>query len=302
MRGFLTKIYYQTRIGTYLIQPILNLRNFVIPEKVRLQQRFKRLLGYPLNLKSPKTLNEKIQWLKLYDRTPLHTICADKYTVRSHIKEKIGEQYLIPLIFHTKNPDDIIPQNLPNYPVIIKTNHDSSGGIFVRDKNTMDWKTIHKKLKRHLKQNYDTGKGEWQYRNIAPRILVEKLLMDEHGSIPSDYKLHCFNGKLTFTQVDIDRQTDHKRNLYDAEWNFIDCEWKYKNGVPVKKPDVFEEMRGIAEKLATDFIYVRVDLYYVKEAIYFGELTFHSESGNGSFKPIEWDRKLGDLLELPIEK
>ena len=300
MRSYIIYLTGKYHFINKLINSALKFRNNLIPLKFRLKQRFKRLLGYDLNLKNPKTFNEKIQWLKLYDRTPWHTICADKYEVRNFISEKIGTKYLVPLVLHTTNPDDINPLNLPEYPIIIKTNHDSSGGVFVRDKNVIDWKATRKQLKERLSVNYDNGKGEWQYRDIPPKIIVEKLLTDEDGNIPVDYKMHYFNGKLAFTQVDMDRETDHKRNLYDPEWNFIPCTWAYKNGHSISKPKVYAEMKHIAQILAKDFLYVRVDLYVVSDLIYFGELTFHSDSGNGKFTPQKWDEKIGQLLQLPI--
>ncbi len=259
------------------------------------------MLGYLLNLKNPQTFNEKIQWLKLNDRTPLHTICADKFAVRKHIAQIVGEEYLIPLVLQTKNVSDIKPEALPDYPVIIKTNHDSSGGTFVGDKSILDWDAIRTGLRERLGVKYSAfGNGEWQYKNIPPCIIVEKLLLDSDGNIPFDYKMHFFNQKLVFTQVDLDRQENHTRNLYDPQWNLMPCTWLYKNGRQLPKPLNYDKMKDIAEILAKDFIYVRVDFYTLKDKIYIGELTFHPESGNGKFHPQEWDLKLGDQLKLPI--
>jgi hypothetical protein len=258
-------------------------------------------MGYGLNLKKPKTLNEKINWLKLHDRTPLHTIGADKYKVREYITNKIGKEYLIPLIFNTKKPQDIIPVNLPDFPVIIKTNHNSSGGIIIKDKKNVNWKRVRFDLKKLLRENYFYASREWQYKNIKSRIVVEKLLLDENGNIPYDYKMHCFNGKLVFTQVDLDRQTNHTRNLYDKDWKFIPCKWIYKNGKQIEKPATYNKMQLLAEKIAEDFIYVRVDFYVIQKKLFFGELTFHSESGSGYFEPKFFDDHFGSLLNLPIK-
>ena len=304
MRKFIGRLYRETFIGHLLIHPAVWLYEIycfrLIPEKLFIKRQFKHFFGYELNLNNPQTLNEKINWLKLNDRTPLHTLCADKYAVREYIKDKIGKKYLVPLIFQTNKTTDITPENLPDFPFIIKTNHDSSGGIIVRDKSNVDWDSVRNKLAKSLKRNYYYFNKEWQYKNIEPCIVVEKLLMENDGSIPVDYKLHCFNGKLVFVQVDIDRQIDHKRNIYDANWNFIDCQWLYKNGDDVDKPQTFSKMQSLAEAIAKDFCYVRVDLYNLGSEIYFGELTFHSESGQGKFKPFEWDRKFGEQLKLPF--
>lgn len=300
MRNIIKNFYLNNPVGPKLINPLLRFRNLIIPQRFLLKTRFKRTLGYRLNLTSPATLNEKIQWLKLNDHTRLHTICADKFEVRGFIKERIGEEYLIPLIYNTTNPSDIVEEVIPDYPVIIKTNHDSAGGIVIRDKAKTNWLDVQKKLQKRLASNYSLfGKGEWQYTNIPARIIIEKLLLDIDGQIPKDFKMHCFNGKLAFTQVDIDRHTDHKRNLYDRAWNFIPCKWAHENGPHIPKPDVYDKMIELAESLANVFIYVRVDFYVISPRIYFGEMTFHSGSGNEKFSPQEFDLKLGKKLKLP---
>lgn len=272
----------------------------ILSEEAFIKQTFKYRFGYALDLKNPKTLNEKIQWLKLNDRTSLQALCADKYAVRGYIKDKIGAEYLIPLVYQTQNPVEIVPENIPDFPCIIKANHTSGGAIIVKTKDEVDWKKTRKELAKLLKKNFYYRGREWQYRKIEPRILVEKLLLDENLAIPMDYKLHCFNGKLVFIQVDIDRHTNHKRNIYNTDWNLLDCCWKYSNETKrdIKKPALFEAMRSLAEAIAQDFCYVRVDLYQVGNKIYFGELTFHSESGFALFIPPEWDRRLGEQLTL----
>ncbi|MBU2938625.1 glycosyl transferase [Lacinutrix sp. C3R15] len=302
MKQLISNIYHNTRLGFAVIQPFKNvyeyLRYALIPDKTVIKKEFKTNLGYTPNFENPKTFNEKLQWLKLNDRTPLHTICADKYKVREYVKEKIGEDYLIPLVLETKNVRDIVPENLPDYPFIIKTNHDSSGGIIVRDKSKHNWINVQNTLAKFLNINYYYRYKEWQYKNIERRVVVEKLLMDENGGIPFDYKMHYFNGKLIFTQVDIDRQIDHRRNLYDANWNLLDIQWIYKTGRDVEKPKLYDKMIALGETFAKDFCYIRVDFYHVNDKIYFGELTFHAESGCGAFTPGHYDTDFGELLKL----
>ena len=302
MRAQLYKLTQQSEILNRLIWGLVRFRNVIIPLETRLKQRFRRTLGYDLRLDNPQTFNEKIQWLKIHDKTPLHVICSDKYLVREHITERIGENYLVPLIFHTKNVKDLVPEKFPDIPVIVKTNHDSGGGTIIRNKYDVDWGLTRKKFKKRLALNYDYGKGEWQYRDIVPRIIVEKLLMDETGEVPSDYKMHFFNGELAFTHVDMDRETDHRRNLYDPDWNFIPCSLLYPNGRQIAKPAVYDEMIRIGNILSRDFIYVRVDLYVIGKEIFFGELTFHHGSGNEPFTPPDYDRLFGEKLILPIEE
>ena len=308
MLGFLKYIYHNTLLGKLLIYVYHNTKNRIAPEKLLLEQRYKKIFGKKPNLKDPKTLNEKIIWLKLNDRTPLHTQCADKYAVREYVTRKIGEQYLVPLLFQTKNPKDIVADNLPNIPCIIKTNHDSGGVFFVNDKLKIDYPDLQSRLKNRLKRNYYWQSKEWQYKNIKPRIIVEKLLLDKAGYIPMDYKLHCFNGKVNMIQVDMGRGTDeHYRNWYSAEWIREPYKWSSSKGngkytdpsnEDVAKPNSLEKMIELSESLAEPFTYVRVDWYDVRGKIYFGELTFHHDGGNRPIEPKEWDLKLGERLDI----
>jgi len=306
MLEFIKHLYYNTAIGHLLIHPAKILYDYyyfrLIPDKIFIKRKFKYHFGYDLNLDNPRTLNEKIQWLKRNDRTHLHTLCADKFAVREYVKEKIGEEYLIPLLYHTRNPVDITPGNLPDTPFIIKTNHDCRGHIIVRNKADIDWKSTQADLKKKLKRNYYYLSKEWQYKNIEPRILVEKLLTDENRDIPSTYMFHCFHGKLAIVQ-DLREEDGQKiTSTYDDDWNVVDCEWGFKNGSFVDMPQGFYKMRSLAEALAENYYYVRVDLYNIDSEIYFGELDLTPFAGFMPFVKPEWDLKLGDRLILPIEK
>jgi hypothetical protein len=261
-------------------------------------KKFYEKLGYKVNFKSPKTLNEKISALKLYWQDDLLTIAADKFKVRDYIKNKIGEKYLIPMVFSTQNVNDLKSENLPDYPIIIKTNHNSGGVLIVQNTQNVNWRKVKQRFKILLRENHFYSTREWQYKNIESRIVVEKLLLDKNGNIPPDYKLHCFNGKLSFVQVDSDRHKNHKRVLYDADWRKIPCKWVYDNSFENPKPPAFMKMKELAEIIAKDFIYVRVDLYNLEEKIFFGELTFHSESGYGKFTPKSFDNSFGELLDI----
>ena len=303
------KIIKYLYLNTFIIRIHLFFRYHVMPEKLYLKKRFKRTFKRELDLDNPKTLNEKIVWLKLNDRTPLHTICADKYAVRSYIKEKVGEEYLVPLFYQTKNVKEIIPENLPSPPFIIKANHDSGGGIFVLDKSKTDWEEAQESLKKRLKKNYYPRSKEWQYKNIEPCVIVERLLIDKNGKIPFDYKVHCFDGKVNMIQVDIDRDSDnHYRNWYNPKWQREPYKWSSIKGDgkrtdpsddEVEKPKTLDEMIVLSEKLSKDFCYVRVDWYDVDGKLYFGELTFHHDGGNRPILPEKWDRILGDMITLP---
>lgn len=307
MKDFLKKYYHNSEIGFYILKPFVNIYHIFLMDKYLSQKqylvnKYKKYFGSNLNLENPKTLNEKIAWLKLNDKNPLQTQAADKYGVRDYVKKTLGEEYLVPLCYTTLKPKDINKNTLPDYPCIIKVNHNSSGGIIVNDKNSnsVDWKYIWNTLRWNLSENYYWNGREPQYRNIKPRIIVEKLLIDKNGNIPFDYKLHYFNGNLAFAQVDSDRLTNHKRNLYTADWKPIECSWEYPVGSFIPEPDTFKKMKELGKIIAKDFLYVRVDFYSLDSKIYFGELTFHSDGGIGPFSPEKYDRIFGEMLQLPI--
>lgn len=308
LRTFLKNIYESSNFGYAIINPFFKMYKYLKydlkSDEKTIKQKFKNNFGRELNLENPQTLNEKINWLKLNDRDPLHTKCADKFAVRDYINSKIGKEYLIPLLYDTENPKELIPENLPEIPFIIKTNHDSGGVFMVRDKFKLDYKKVQLDFKRYLNSNYYQESKEWQYKNIKPRILVEKLLLDEEGKIPFDYKLHCFNGSVRMIQVDMGRDTeDHYRNWYNPKWQLE----PYNKGkgkltepsdIEVPKPSTLKEMLRLSEILSEPFDYVRVDWYDIGSKLYFGELTFYPAGGTTPFKPEKWDYILGEELKI----
>jgi len=245
--------------------------------------------------------NEKTQWLKLYERTPLHTLCADKYAVREYIKAVVGEQYLVPLLFYTENVDDLTPENLPDIPFIIKTTHDSSGSVIVTNKKEVDWQAIRKKMKKKLAFNFYYRSREWQYKHIKPAIVVEKLLEDNHGEVP-EFSMHCFNGKVKLIRVYVDK--DGAAIFYDLDWNVQPTFWLPKKKKPhreIERPKSIDKMIEIAERFASPFSYVRVDFYDIDGKIYCGEITFHHIAGFQPFKDEALNVKLGEMIRLPYE-
>jgi hypothetical protein len=288
----------------FILSPLVRCYRYFLHKKYKcpypyIKNKFRKKLGYELDLENPQTFNEKMNWLKINQFDPLMTQCSDKYLVREYIREKLGEEYLIPLLYSTGDPADINPVNLPDIPCIVKQNHNSSGGIIIRNKEEINnWNMIRGTLRFGLGQNYYWHSREPQYRNITPRIVVEKLLFDEKGDIPSDYKLHYLNGELAFIQVDSDRQTAHKRTIYDPDWNHIPCAWEYPMGKIQEKPETLDKMTELGAILARDFTYVRADFYSLNGQVFFGELTFHADGGGGRFQPIEYDLKFGKMLQL----
>ena len=292
-------------LAVYLVKIYRKLRYGKFGDEFYLKKSFYKVQGYKMNLKNPRTLNEKIQWLKLNDRRSINTQLADKYAVREYIASNFGEKYLIPLLYHTTEVGNLKPENLPDTPFIIKSNHDSGNFIVVRDKREVNWDDVRMKFKRCMAFNYYYLQREWQYKNIEPRILVEKLLVQKNGRIPNDYKLHCINGKVAFVYVSVDREGKNKRNIYDKEWNPLDFTFaaKKKNienlrGDEIEPPLSFPLMIEFAEKIAKLYSYVRIDFYDVDGRLYFGEVTHHHGGGFDQIRPIEWDYKLGEKVDL----
>jgi hypothetical protein len=294
-----TLLFFPKKLNRYFKHRILS-------DKAYVKSQYKSVFGKRLNLNSPKYFTEKIQWLKLYDRNPLYTICADKFKVREYVSKKIGEEYLIPLIFYTENPETI-PFNMLPSEYIIKTNHTSGYNMIYRNKKIYFFDHVHnfskkkvvKILKNWLKKNVFYQNREWEYKKISPKIIIEELLTDgENNGVLNDYKIHCFNGEPKYIQTIFDRNEGVKENWYDTSWNSIDLYYYSKNKKQIKKPKNLQELLKVSRALSAEFNYVRVDLYIIRGKVLFGELTFHPYGGLMKFKPSEWDLKLGDLLKL----
>lgn len=276
-----------------------------LDDEVFLKKIFKLKLGYELNLENPRSFNEKIQWLKIHDRNPEYTKLVDKYEVRKYISDKIGEDYLIPLLGVWDNVEDINFDKLPNK-FVLKCNHNSGLGMCIcENKDLLDIKKVKKELKKGLKENYYLTGREWPYKNVKRKIIAEKYMSNnfpndlEKGLL--DYKFMCFNGTVRCSFVCSERFSKEglKVTFFDKNWNMMPFERKYprsKKNIP--KPQNYEKMIELAEKLAENIPFVRVDLYEINGKIYFGELTFHPGSGMEEFMPVDADYELGSWLNL----
>ena len=289
-----------------IILYMLNLRIFrFIPDAIFLKIKYRLIMGKKLDLKNPKTFNEKLQWLKLYDRRPEYTKMVDKYEVRKYIAKTIGEEYLIPLLGVYDSFDDIDFDRLPNQ-FVLKPNHTSGDFYICRDKSKIDYKKLKKEVNRWLKREYYWLHREWPYKNVKPRILCEKYLVDESGKELIDYKFMCFNGEVKCIFVCSNRNSPLGLNIdiYNVDWNLMPFGRPNspRTGVKIPKPRNFNKMIEFAEKLAKDIPFIRVDFYEVDGHLYFGELTFYPTSGFGKFTPEYYDDILGSWLKLTIEK
>lgn len=278
-----------------------------MPDREFIKRKFKSCIGRPLNLDNPQTFNEKLQWPKLYDRKPGYTVMVDKYRVRDYIKEKLGEEYLIPLLGVWNDPKDIDFEKLPNQ-FVLKCNHNSGLGMYIcKDKSkltTTSIRTIRRNLSRGLAQDYYLTGREWPYKDVPRKIIAEKYMEDPATSELRDYKWYCFDGEPKLVMINTDRAKGQtKADYFDMDFNHLDFTWGYPNAVPSpEKPKLFDEMKRLSRILSKGIPHIRVDFYEVQEQIYFGELTFFDGSGFDKFNPPKWDKKLGEWITLPEKK
>ncbi|MED4375452.1 ATP-grasp fold amidoligase family protein [Schinkia azotoformans] len=271
----------------------------IIPDLLYIKTEFRLAMGKKLDLKNPKSYNEKLQWLKLYDRKPEYTQMVDKYEVRKFISKSIGEEYLIPLLGVYDSFDEIDFDALPNQ-FVLKPNH-TSGNVFIcRDKSKINYEDLKKTINKWLNRRYYWVHREWPYKNIRPRIICEKYMVDESGVELKDYKFFCFNGEPKSLFVATDRGIDTRFDFFDLEFNHLPFMQHYKNGTKkINRPPGFDEMIRLSSKLSKGIPHVRVDFYDINGRIYFGELTFYHFSGYEKFEPEKYDRVFGDWLQLP---
>ena len=285
------------------------LRNFFThlfySDKKRISKHWKNYFSNKIDFDHPKTLNEKIQWLKVNDRRDIHTLLADKFASRKYISENFGDEYLVPLLFVTDKVRLLNKTHITEVPFIVKPNNGSGLYKIYRNFDDVNWKHLRRDARTWLKRRYYEESQEWQYKNMKPLIVVEKLLTDKFGKIPNDYKLHFINGKFVFIYCAIDREGENYRNIYDLDWNLLPFSWSGHKSVNVgnaiSKPKTFANMLEIGEFIAKDFAYVRVDFFEVDGKLYCGEITFHHGSGYDKFDPPHFDKMYGDLLDLGIE-
>ena len=282
-----------------LILTPFNLLYKISPE-LDLKILFRLKVGHKLHLKNPVTYNEKLQWIKLYDKNPLMPKCCDKYMVREFVTDMGCADILNELYWYGDDPDDIPYDKLPEK-FVIKITHGSTFNILVKDKAQLNRRAVSQRLKKWLNTKYIPCYGEWFYGKVKPRIVIEKYLEDKDSGELPDYKVFCFNGKAGFIQVDSGRFGDHRRNIYDLGWKFLEkVSIQYPQGKTLKKPEVLPELLKYAEILSSKFYHARVDFFIVDGKIYFGEITFTHGAGFERIVPYEFGVKMGNMLKLPL--
>lgn len=279
-------------------------RNIIhISDKRYIEMKYEYKFGKKINLENPQTFNEKLQWLKLYDRNPEYTKMVDKYEVKKYISNMIGEEYIIPTLGIYNKFKEINFNGLPNQ-FVLKCTHDSGSTIICKDKKKLKQKEVRAKINKALKNNYYYNGREWPYKNVKPRIIVEKYMEDYTGFL-IDYKIYAFNGKCDYVMICVDREKENEKTkfiYYDKEWNIkkelSDDGKKYGDNINLKKPKNLDKMFEIASKLSKDIPFVRVDFYEIDGKLYFGELTFFPSGGFDNKRTREMTKYLDDSLVI----
>ena len=271
----------------------------ILPDKIYLSLLYyKHFHEFP-NLKNPQTFNEKLQWLKLYDRRPEYSIMVDKYAVKQYIEDMVGPEYVIPLLGVWDNAKDVDFESLPEQ-FVLKTNHDSKGVVICKDKSKFDVEKTIVFLDKRLKNNGYWYGREWPYKNVTPKIIAEPFLSEGiESECLTDYKFFCFDGiaKIMYISRDLSKQAT--TDFFDMDFNHLDIRMK-DAPYPIlpEKPTSFDEMKRVAEILSKGIRHLRVDFYQIEGKPYVGELTFFHNSGFGNVSPESWSKKMGSWINV----
>ncbi|MCQ2963887.1 ATP-grasp fold amidoligase family protein [Streptococcus sp.] len=269
-----------------------------LPDRIYIQLNYFARFKKFANLETPKTYNEKINWLKLNVKNPLYTKLVDKYEVKSYVGNIIGSQYIIPTLQVYDDVDSIDFDALPEQ-FVLKCTHDSEGLVICKDKTSLNIDKAKKKLRRALKQNFFYIGREYPYKNVKPRIIAEPYLEDNIYNELRDYKFFCFNGEPKYMLVISNRMNDVKIDYFDLNFKHLDTRQKYENAdQKIEKPINFDKMIELSRTLSKKLGHVRVDFYEVNGKIYFGELTFYHFSGFMPFEPAKWDEIFGEYFNF----
>ena len=298
------------KVNTMLHTPRIFMKKFqsspifkYLPDEVALKIIYKNAFNKKLDLQNPKTMNEKLQWLKLYNRKPEFSLMVDKCEAKKYVASIIGEEYIIPTYGVWEHFDDIDFESLPEQ-FVLKCTHGSGDVVICKDKSQFNASTAKVKLEKSLKTDYYKISREWPYKNVKPRIIAEKYLEDNSGGL-TDYKVYCFNGKAKMMLIASDRFTEKqaKFDFFDKDFNWLDFTWgNPRSEEKPEKPFLFDELFSLAEVLSKDLPHIRVDFYVVNSQIYSGELTFFDGGGFDSIEPYEWNIRIGSWLKLPDTK
>lgn len=270
-----------------------------IPDEQMLRLEYFIKLRKHLDLRNPRTFNEKLQWLKLHNRKPIYTTMVDKIAAKPYVAERIGEQYIIPTLGVWDSFEDIDFDSLPDR-FVLKCNHDSGSVVLCRDKATFDKESAREFLTRRLGHNAYYFGREWPYKNVKPQIFAEAFVQDAGKAFLPVYKVLCFDGQPKIIQtIQNDKQPDQTVDYFDLSWKPMEIRQDFPNSATLlPKPERLEEMLQLAGKLSAGEPFLRIDFYVANGALYFSEINFFTDAGFGEFYPASWDETLGAWLDL----
>lgn len=276
------------------------IKRFLYPDYLFARRQYFHRNGFYPNLLAPRDLSEKVLWLKLHDRSPLHTLCADKILVRDYVAALAGPEILVPSLLVTYDVDDVTPQAIREDRFVVKTNHDQGGVFICRDRATFDWEDMRAQLRRRSKKNKYYEFREQQYKDIRPGILVESFIQGENGGDVLEIKVNCFHGKPTFVQAIVGRFTERRHMNYDLDWRRMQVYGRTPAlEFELERPRALERILAASATLAAPFLFARIDfLVDAAGRPWFSEITFHPAAGLVRYRPNEMERALGDLLDL----
>lgn len=272
-----------------------------VPDRLAVSIKYRNHFLKKLDLKDPRTFNEKLQWLKLYDRRPEYTRMVDKHLAKEYVADLIGQEYIIPTLGVWKSFDEIDFDTLPDQ-FVLKCNHGSGDAVICKDKASLDREQARKQLTEALNTDYYRISREWPYKNVERRILAEQYLEDSVTHDARDYKFFCFDGEVKCFKVDFDRFSEHHANWYDRNAKLLPYGEQICPPCPDRQlelPECLAEMMDLAGRLSRGIPFLRVDFYCVNSRIYLGELTFYPASGLLPFTDDAWDLIMGSWLTLP---
>jgi len=275
--------------------------DYIKSDKLYLSLKYLACFGKIINWKHPKTFNEKLNWLKLYDRRPEYTIMVDKYLVKEYVSNIIGKEHIIPLLGVWNNPDQIEWYKLPSQ-FVIKTNHGCGGMVICKDKSSLNIQDAIKTLWKGYNMDYYKTSREWPYKDVPHKIIAEEYMEDSETKELRDYKFFCMDGvcKALFIAKDRHKRAEPYFDFYDTAFHHLDIKQGHPNSPePPAKPKTFELMKSMAEKLSNGLPQARIDFYEVNGNVYFGEITLFHFSGMTPFQPNVVDREWGDWITLP---
>ena len=291
-----------TESARYQLSRVIKRLSPLFPDRVYLKALFYLTMGRHLNLNNPQTFSEKLQWLKLHQRTPFYTSLVDKLAVKQRISQILGEEFVCPVLAVWDSVDEVDLDSLPDSFVLKTTYSGGNNGVAIcKDKKSFDWEAAKAKLQEEAKRTDIYYRyREWPYKHVARKVFAEKYL----GDNLTDYKFYCFDGDADCVLVCTDRQKGKiKYYFLDQNWHLLPYNSDSKNapeGFSLPRPEGMDRLFDLAAQLSKGFPFVRVDFFDVDGSIYFAEYTLYPASGLDPKKTAEFEKRAGEKINLSL--